>query len=88
MRKKTSVYRYSMTTIRVNWTLDKRAYLLIEKAAQHGKTTMSKLVSQLVLQKLQDPIKALEDEKRQLIIRANEIDDKIKHLEKLKDEKS
>ncbi|MBI2652110.1 hypothetical protein HYX00_01475 [Candidatus Woesearchaeota archaeon] len=48
---------------------------------------MSELVSELILQKLQDPIKSLQEEKRQLLIKANEIDDKIEYLEKIKDEK-
>lgn len=74
-------------TLRVQFTLKIAAFNLLKSATPKNKS-MSELVSELILQKLQNPITALKEEKRQLIIKANEIDDKIKHLEKMKGEKS
>lgn len=72
-------------TLRVNWSIKIEAFHLLKRAAKN--ISMSELVSELILQKLQDPIKSLQEEKRQLLIKANEIDDKIEYLEKIKDEK-
>lgn len=74
-------------TIRVQLSLKIAAFNLLKRATPKNRS-MSDLVSELILQKLQNPITALKEEKRQLIIKANEIDDKIKHLEKIKDEKA
>jgi hypothetical protein len=70
-----------MTKVRINFIIEQRALELLDSVAKFSKQKRSTLLNNLIIQKLQDPIKALKEEKRQLIIRANELADKIKYLE-------
>ncbi len=63
--------------IRVNWTIDVRAYNLLKKV---DAISMSAVVSKLILDKFQDPIKKLEDENRELAKRINENREKISRM--------
>jgi len=70
----------------VNWSIKIEAFNLLKRATPKHKS-MSELVSELILQKLQDPIKALEIENRDLAKKINENQTKIKQLEHIKNEK-
>ena len=75
-----------MGCIRVNWSIDCRALNVLQKVSRHNQISISKLITNLVLQKLSDPIQMLEDERKQLAIRINELSDKIEALKNLKKE--
>jgi hypothetical protein len=63
--------------IRVNWTIDARAYNLLKKI---NAASMSSIVSQLIIEKFQDPIKRIEDENRELAKQINENQDRIRRM--------
>ena len=63
--------------IRVNWTIDVKAYNLLKKV---NGVSMSAIVSKLILDKFQDPVKKLEDENRELAKRIYENQEKIKRM--------
>lgn len=71
-------------TLRVQFSLKIAAFNLLKRAA--NRKSMSELVSELILQKLQDPIKVLQAENQELAKKINENQEKIKHLEKQKGE--
>lgn len=73
-----------MTKERINWTIDSKALNILKKAAHHGDTSMSRIVEGLILTKLGDPIQALNEERKSLGIKINDVDKQIDHLEKLK----
>lgn len=58
-----------------------RAITLLEAAAKHNGNSMSKINSELILQKLSDPVKRLKDERRELAKRMTELSEKINDLE-------
>ena len=70
---------YKMVTrrIRVNWTIDARAYNLLKKV---DAVSMSAIVSKLIIDKFQDPIKKLEDENREFARKIYENQEKIKRM--------
>ena len=74
-----------MARIRVNFTLDARAYNVLKAATPKNKS-MSELVSQLILKTFEKPIKSWEREAREYAIKINELQNKIKAAKK--DEKS
>jgi hypothetical protein len=63
--------------IRVNWTIDVRAYNLLKKVDAHS---MSAVVSKLILDKFQDPVKKLVEENKELAKKINENQEKIKRM--------
>lgn len=63
--------------IRVNWTIDVRAYNLLKKI---DACSMSAVVSKLIMDKFQDPIKKLEEENKELAKKIYENQDKIKKM--------
>lgn len=70
-----------MARIRVNFTLDARAYNILKAVTPKNKS-MSELVSQLIIQNFDKPIKRWEREARELAIKINELQDKIKNAKK------
>lgn len=69
--------------IRVNWTIDVRAYNLLKKVNGYS---MSSIVSRLILDRFQDPIKKLELENKELAKKINENQDKIRKMMKEKED--
>ena len=69
--------------MRVNWTIDTRAYNLLKKVNVHS---MSEVVSKLILDKFQDPVKKLEEENKELAKKINENQDKIRRMMEEKDD--
>lgn len=69
--------------VRVNWTIDVRAYNLLKKV---NVASMSAIVSKLILDKFQDPIKKLDEENRELAKRINENQEKIKRMVEAKED--
>jgi hypothetical protein len=63
--------------IRVNWTIDVRAYNLLKKI---NVKSMSSVVSQLIIEKFQDPVKKLEDENRELAKRIYRNQNEIRQI--------
>ena len=63
--------------IRVNWTIDIRAYNLLKKVNGYS---MSAIVSKLILDKFQDPVKKLEEENKELAKKINENQESIGKL--------
>ena len=69
--------------IRVNWTIDVRAYNLLKKI---DACSMSAVVSKLIIDKFQDPVKKLEEENKELAKKINENQEKIKKMIEDKDD--
>lgn len=61
----------------MNWTIDARAYNLLKKV---NGISMSAVVSKLIIDKFQDPVKKLEDENRELAKKIYDNQDKIKRM--------
>lgn len=70
--------------IRVNWTIDPRAEDILTKAARYKGLSKSRIVEELIFQKLANPIETLKQEKRELAKRMNAIDKRIEDLEEIK----
>jgi len=73
-----------MAKIRVNWTLEPQAYNILSKIAKHQKISRSRIIENLIMQKLADPIIFLKSQKRELIKEINKIDEQVKDLEDFK----
>ncbi len=72
------LYMFKMAgRIRVNWTIDTHAYNLLLKI---NPKSMSALVSKLIIDKFQNPIKKLEADNRELARKINENQEKIRAL--------
>ena len=67
--------------IRLTIILSHKANNIVDKIVRQSNMGRSKLFENLIMQKLQDPVEALTEEKRELAIRMNEIDKRISDLE-------
>jgi hypothetical protein len=63
--------------VRVNWTLDAKAYNILKRI---NPKSMSQVVSRLIIEKFQDPVKRIEDENRELAKRIYENQQKIRRM--------
>lgn len=79
MKKK---YIQAKKTVRVNWTIDVMAFNLISKAGKHNGHSMSKIVSELILQKLSNPIRVIDGQLRDYAKKINDLQQRKKELQR------
>ena len=72
-----------MTRIRVNMTITLQAHNLLAKATKQNGHSVSGIVNALIIQKLADPIKILEEDNRQMAKKINNNRLTINNLEKI-----
>lgn len=72
---------------RLNFCLSIKNRNLLKQAAKQNRITMAQLLNALIEQKLADPIKILKEERKELVLKINKINDEIDRLEELKDER-
>jgi hypothetical protein len=82
-----------MTKIRQDFTIEKANILLLQKVVKESqrigkKVTMSGIINELISKNLQNPIDRLKEENKELAIRINSNQDRIKLLEKIKEEQT
>jgi len=81
-----------MTRIRQDFTIEKHNILLLQRTVKESirigkKVTMSGLINELISKNLQNPIDRLKEENKELALKINANMDRIKHLEKMREEK-
>ena len=72
-----------MVSQRLNICINQTAYKILKKASKFSNKSFGKIIGELIIQKLGDPIQSLIDQKRELAKQMSFIDSEVKRLEEL-----